>query len=155
MDPYQANALAVGGYAKAIRQALLKLGMRRCSVRLVYRQTEAPVKSHRLDWYTSFWRWFEALWMAHRKGAEFLYEDFCARTEALRLTEEAYAENPDDRLAECERERADLIQAALRREDPHLLIEMTKKVIVAERRYLASLIREGNQQRTLRARRIA
>lgn len=82
MQPYEANKLAVAGRTQAVRRALKALGMRRCSLRLV--QYQFKPGETRLDYYSLFWRWFRALWMAHRKGAEFLFQDFCARVERLR-----------------------------------------------------------------------
>jgi hypothetical protein len=125
---HEANRVALGDRAKAVRLALLGLGMRRCSERLVrYQCEERPL---RLDWYGLFWRWFSALWVAHHPGAEFLYEDFTARVEALqrlRAEQEALAagrtaaeeERDSWRLAEIDerarslREEADSAQARL------------------------------------------
>lgn len=155
MQTHEANGRAIGDYAKAIRLALLELGMRRCSVSLVYRQAKAPVKSHRLDWYSAFWRWFKALWIAHRQGAEALYEDFCARVEALRLSEEKLDIDADEQLARCESENSDIIRARMRRDNTRRLIDETEQAIVEQRRYLAILMAIEERERARRGNRAA
>jgi hypothetical protein len=112
LSTHDANRIAVGHCAKAVRLALLKLGMLRCSLQLVYRQCEA--ESLRPSWYCLCVRWFAALFMANREGAEFLFEDFRARFEALR----ARAAPPPapgwfDQLARCERAHSEAVCAAL------------------------------------------
>jgi len=133
----EANRLAVGHHAKAVRLALLRLGMRRCSVRLVrYQCEESPL---RLDWYGLFWRWFKALWRAHRPGAEFLLEDFCSRVEALRLEDDCQAGDWYEQIAECAREHGEALQAAIQRRDPLAIRRELAESIAAERRLLAML----------------
>ena len=110
MQTYEANLIALGGCAKSIRAALKKLGMRRCSLRLVYYQCSP--RDLRLDWYGVFWRWCEALWLANREGAEFLFEDLFARICALRSSAPTTPLDLDSHLAMCEREHSDIIRAA-------------------------------------------
>jgi hypothetical protein len=133
----EANRLAVGPHAKAIRLALLRLGMRRCSVRLVRYQCEESAS--RLDWYGLFWRWFTALWRAHRSGAEFLFEDFCSRVEALRREDSRSPGDWFEQIAECAREHGEALQAAIQRRDPLAIRRELAESIAAERRLLAML----------------
>jgi hypothetical protein len=117
LTPPEANRVAARGHSPAIARELKRLGMQRCSESLVKRQWEDdPLRP---SWYACFWRWFLALWMAHREGAEFLYEDFLARVAALRRTEtnEATADDFFAQLAVCEDEHSDIIRAALKRKD--------------------------------------
>ncbi len=133
----EANRLAVGSSAKAVRLALLRLGMRRCSERLVrYQCEERPL---RLDWYGLFWRWFLALWQAHRSGAEFLFEDFCSRVEALRREDGHPIGDWYEQIAECAREHGEAIQAAIQRRDPQAIRRELAESIAAERRLLSML----------------
>jgi hypothetical protein len=132
----EANRLALGSSAKAVRLALLRLGMRRCSVRLVrYQCEERPL---RLDWYGLFWRWFLALWSAHRSGAEFLFEDFCSRVEALRR-EGGHSGDWYEQIATCAREHGEALQAAIQRRDAQAIRRELAESIAAERRLLAML----------------
>ena len=141
----EANRLAVGSHAKAVRLALLRLGMRRCSVRLVrYQCEERPL---RLDWYGLFWRWFRALWGAHRDGAEFLYEDFCSRVEALRREETGPASDWYEQIATCAREHGEALQAAIQRRDPLAIRRELSESIAAERRLLAMLSEREDEAR--------
>ncbi|HWW74722.1 MAG TPA: hypothetical protein VNZ44_04950 [Pyrinomonadaceae bacterium] len=141
----EANRLAVGPYAKAVRLALLRLGMRRCSVRLVRYQCEQnPLRP---DWYGLFWRWFKALWQAHRSGAEFLYEDFCSRVEELRRADTTSHSDWYAQIAECAREQGEALQAAILRRDPAAIRRELSESIAAERRLLAMLAeREASAQ---------
>jgi hypothetical protein len=141
----EANRLAIGAHAKAVRLALLRLGMRRCSVRLVRYQCEE--NSLRPDWYGLFWRWFSALWAAHRPGAEFLYEDFCSRVEALRREEAGPAGDWLEQIAECAREHGEALQAAIQRRDPLAIRRELAESIAAERRLLAMLAERGEEAR--------
>jgi hypothetical protein len=136
----EANRLAVGSHAKAVRLALLRLGMRRCSVRLVRYQCEES--SLRRDWYGLFWRWFRALWTAHRGGAEFLFEDFCSRVEALRR-EDVHAGDWYEQIATCAREHGEALQAAIQRRDPQAIRRELAESIAAERRLLAMLTEQS------------
>ena len=134
----EANRLAVGPHAKSIRLALLRLGMRRCSERLVRYQCEQnPL---RLDWYGLFWRWLQALWLAHRAGFDFLFEDLCARVAALRDSE---APPPAcdwyEQIATCAREHGEALQAAIQRRDPAAIQRELAESIAAERRLLVML----------------
>jgi hypothetical protein len=133
----EANRLAVGDRAKSIRLALLRLGMRRCSDRLVrYQCEERPL---RLDWYGLFWRWFRALWSAHRTGAEFLYEDFCSRVDALRREGGHSSGDWYEQIATCAREHGEALQAAIQRRDPLAIRRELIESIAAERRLLSML----------------
>jgi len=133
----EANRLAVSTHAKAVRLALLRLGMRRCSERLVRYQCEE--NTLRLDWYGLFWRWFRALWAAHRGGAEFLFEDFCSRVEALRREDGHSPADWYEQIAECAREHGEALQAAIQRRDPQAIRRELAESIAAERRLLAML----------------
>ena len=137
----EANRLAVGTHAKSVRLALLRLGMRRCSVRLVRYQCEE--NASRLDWYALFWRWFRALWAAHRPGAEYLFEDFCSRVEALRREGDGPAGDWYEQIAECAREHGEALQAAIQRRDPLAIRRELAESIAAERRLLAMLSERG------------
>lgn len=136
-----ANRLAARGHTAAVARALKRLGMRRCSESLVRRQWDEHATQ--ASWYCCFWRWFEALWLAHRKGAESLFEDFCARVEALRR-----AETPDvgrdwfEQLAICAREQSQALQAAIRRHDEAAIRRELSESIAAERMLLAMLDRQ-------------
>ena len=133
----EANRLAVGSSAKAVRLALLRLGMRRCSVRLVrYQCEENPLRP---DWYGLFWRWFCALWQAHRGGAEFLFEDFCSRVEALRREDTRQPSDWYEQIATCAREHGEALQAAIQRRDAQAIRRELAESIAAERRLLAML----------------
>jgi hypothetical protein len=133
----EANRLAVGSHAKTVRLALLRLGMRRCSVRLVRYQCEE--NALRPDWYGLFWRWFKALWRAHRAGAEFLFEDFCSRVEALRREDHHSPADWYEQIAECAREHGEALQAAIQRRDASAIRRELAESIAAERRLLAML----------------
>ncbi|HEY0005929.1 MAG TPA: hypothetical protein VGB17_14200 [Pyrinomonadaceae bacterium] len=137
MQPYEANLIAIGGFAKAIRLALLKLGMRRCSLQLIHRQAEAPIPAVRLSWYCAFWRWFLALWMAHRQGAEFLFEDFCARVQALRDMDDLQSASAAELLAEADGEHGDIVRAAFLNEETDKLMREIAEDIVVKRKLLA------------------
>lgn len=139
MDTAEANRLAVGGFTHAVCRALKSLGMRRCSARLV--QYQFNPDELRRDWYGLFWRWFRALWIARREGAEFLFEDFCSRVAALREEPEASDADYGSQLARCESEHSELIRAALLGEDPERIRKHVLESIAAHRRLLAVLSR--------------
>lgn len=113
----EANALAARGHSASLARALKRLGLKRCSERSVRYQYEAGAR--RPSYYCLFWRWFQALWLVNRKGAEFLYEDFTARVEALRAAEASEAPARDwlEQVAACAREHSEAISAALLRRD--------------------------------------
>lgn len=139
MFPYEANRIAVAGHAKAVAEALRRLG-KRCSVRWVNRQCEPSVDVVRPDYYGAFWRWFEALWLAHRPGAEFLFEDFRARVLALRARDDAPAATDwFEQVAVCAREHSEALQAAIRNHDPAAIRRELAESIAAQRRLLATL----------------
>jgi hypothetical protein len=137
VQPYEANLTAIGGFAKQIRLALLRLGMRRCSVRLVYRQGEAPIRGQRVDYYSAFWRWFQALWLANRAGAEFLYEDFRARVQALRERDLLQHDDWTATVARAVDEGADSIREAILDRDPQAIRKELVEDIAIKRRLLA------------------
>lgn len=137
MDTAEANRVAVGGFTHAVCRALKSLGMRRCSARLV--QYQFKPEELRLDWYGLFWRWFRALWIARREGAEFLFEDFCSRVASLREGSEVLDADYSYQLARCELEHSNVIRAALRGEDPSLIRSGLLESIAASRRLLAVL----------------
>lgn len=139
MQTHEANRRAVGGRAKQVRLALLKLGMRRCSDRLVrYQCEQTPLRA---DWYALFWRWFRALWVANREGAEFLYEDFSARVESLRR-----ADTPPtccwlEQVAKCEQEHSEALRAAILAGDQAAIRSEVSDAIREYRQLLAMIER--------------
>lgn len=137
MDTTHANRVAIGDRAKAVREALLTLGMRRCSLQTVYNQ--AKTRPLRLDWYGLFWRFFRALWLGNRAGAEFLYEDFKARVEALRVAE-VPAEDEDWRslVCACSDEHAEAIREAIVAEDYPRIVKESAEAVTAYRRLIAA-----------------
>lgn len=138
METYEVNRAAVAGHAKAVRLALKQLGMRRCSLQLVYRQCEAS--AFRLDWYKCFRRWFEALWLANRGGAEFLFENFRAWFEGLRMDAAGCGAGEwYESLARCEREHSEAVQAAILNHDAALIRRELTEAIAAMREQLALL----------------
>ena len=144
----EANRAAVGPHAKAVRLALLRLGMRRCSERLVHYQCEESTL--RLDWYGLYWRWLRALHLANPSGAEFLFEDLRARFSALNQGSELAAACWYEQLAECEREHSEAIRAAILDRDPRLIRKEIAEAISALRRQLALLdARESRESREL------
>ena len=146
LTTHEANRLAIGGRAKAVREALLSLGMRRCSLRLVHYQAEA--RPLRLDWYGLYWRWLRALSLANPSGADFLFEDLRSRFTALREGECLAAACWYEQLAECEREHSEAIRAAILDRDPRLIRKEIAEAISALRRQLALLdAREGRESR--------
>ena len=87
-----------------------------------------------------FWRWFQALWLAHRKGAESLFEDFCARVEALREAETPRA--PREwfaQVASCARAHGEVLAAAAERRDA-AAIRRAVSTSIAEQRELILLL---------------
>lgn len=148
MLTWEANRLAVGPHAKAVRLELLRGGMRRCSVRLVHYQCEeSPL---RLDWYGLYWRWLRALHLANPSGADFLFEDLRSRFTALREGNELACACWYEQLAECEREHSEAIRAAILDRDPRLIRKEISEAISALRRQLALLdAREGSESQSL------
>ena len=148
LTTHEANRLALGDRAKAVREALLSLGMRRCSLRLVHYQTEP--RPLRLDWYGLYWRWLRALDLANPVGADFLFEDLRARFSALRQGNELAAACWYEQLAECEREHSEALRAAILDRDPRLIRKEIAEAISALRRQLALLdAREGQGSESL------
>jgi hypothetical protein len=142
LTTHDANRLALGGSAKAVREALLSLGMRRCSLRLVHYQAEP--RPLRLDWYGLYWRWLRAVWLANPPGGEFLFEDLRSRFAALREGDHLARACWYEQLAECEREHSEAIRAAILDRDPRLIRKELSEAISAMRRQLALLeAREG------------
>ena len=148
LTTHEANRLALGGRAKAVREALLSLGMRRCSLRLVHYQAEP--RPLRLDWYGLYWRWLRALHLATPLGADFLFEDLRSRFTALREGSELARACWYEQLAECEREHSEAIRAAILDRDPRLIRKEISEAISALRRQLALLdAREGAESQRL------
>lgn len=142
MLTHEVLKLAVGDSAKGLREALRALG--KCvSLRWVYYLTEPPADVRRPNPYGSFLLLFEALWRAHRKGAEFLFEDFCARVTTLREPATPQHDTPDwyEQLAICAREQSEALQAAIRRHDDAAIRRELSESIAAERTLLALLDR--------------
>jgi hypothetical protein len=144
MRTYEANALAIKESAKAIREALLHLGMRRCSLRLVHYQAEAPTKTRR-DWYALFWRWFLAIWIANRPGAEFLLEDFEARVLALRERENLSDSNWAQAVARCSDKHAHAIREAILNSDAAAIKKAGAQAITAYRTLLSIVEARGER----------
>ena len=145
LTTHEANGHAARGHAPSLVRALKRLGMRRCSEHLVKRQWDDP---DRPSWYCLFWRWFEALWLAHRSGAEFLFEDFCARVAALRQAEEpAVGRDWYEQLSICAREQSEALQEAIRRHDDAAIRRELAESIAAERQLLAMLDRPAAEAR--------
>ncbi|HEV2704943.1 MAG TPA: hypothetical protein VGV59_03405 [Pyrinomonadaceae bacterium] len=136
MHTHEVNRAAVGDSAKAVCAALDHLG-KRCSVRWVNLQCEAPVDVKRVNYYEAFLRWFEALWLARREGAEFLFEDFCARVEALRAGDRHDPTDWYEQLARCEEEHCQAIKAAILNRDMAAIRRELAEDIAAKRRLLA------------------
>lgn len=143
LTTYDANRAAVGPHAKQVREQLLDLGMQRCSLTLVYRQCDTG--ADRPSWYCLFLRWFTALWLAHREGAELLFEDFLSRVAALRDQSEARRDDAAGRLAAdlelAEAEHSDIVRARFRGDDLRRLRQEVVEDIAAKRRLVATLTR--------------
>lgn len=146
MHTYEANRVAVGGHTRRVRDALLGLGMSRCSLRLVQHQfTRDPLRP---SWYCLFWRWFQALWVAHRAGAEFLFEDFVARVEALRAAERGGpCPGWPQQVARCVRECGEAVESAVLADDDARLRKEVSEAIVELRRLLAMSSAKGAARR--------
>ena len=147
MHTYEANRTAVGGRTQAVRRALKRLGMRRCSEALVERQWKPPVPGISISWYCSFWRWFEALWIANRSGAEFLFEDFRSRVLALRAEDDLAAADWYEELSNCEREHSEAVQAAiLNRDYQRIKVEISEAITALRKLRAIVEAREQKQQ---------
>lgn len=147
MHTWEVNRIAVGGCAKAVAEALRKLG-KVCTTRWVNLQCEAPLDVRRTDYYGAFWRWFEALFVANRDGAEFLHEDLCARVQAMRDFEDLATGCDREQLARCNQEHSDIISAALLDGSTAKLKREIMEAIVANRRLLAMIVaREAREAR--------
>src|SRR5215204_4894387 len=113
LSTIDANREAARGNSAGLARALKRLGMQRCSERSVRYQYEP--RAHRPSWYCCFWRWLEALWLAHRPGFDFLVEDFNARVAALREAEAPHgARDWYEQLSVCAREQSEALQVAIR-----------------------------------------
>lgn len=148
MHTWEVNRTAVGDCAKAVCEALRKLG-KRCSVRWVNLQCEAPLDVNRTDYYAAFWRWFEAVFVANRDGAEFLFEDFRARVQAMRDFEDLATGDWRQQIALCQDEHSHIISAALLEGCTARLKREIKEDIAAKRRLLAMI--EAHEERPARA----
>ena len=139
----EANALAARGHSARLVRALKKLGLQRCSERSVRYQYEGG--AHRPSWYCLFWRWLQALFLANRKGFDFLVEDFNARVAALRDGEPQHgARDWYEQLSICAKEQSEALQAAIRRHDDAAIVRELSESIAAERKLLAMLVRQGH-----------
>jgi hypothetical protein len=138
MDSWQVNRIAVGACAKAVAEALRKLG-KRCSVRWVNRQCEPPQDVTRSNYYEAFLRWFEAVFIANRPGAEFLFEHFCAFVQSLRDFEDLASADLQHQFARCEGEHSDIIRAALLSGDTGQLQREIVEDIAEKQRLLAMI----------------
>jgi hypothetical protein len=136
LETWQANQLAVGDAAKAVCLALSRLG-KRCTLRWIYRQCQPTNETSSLDYYGSFWRWFEALWRGNRQGAEFLFEDFRSRVLALREGDDLSAADWYAEVALCEGEHSEAIRAAILNRDVSAIKKELSEDIAAKRRLLA------------------
>lgn len=145
METFEINRAAVGGSAKAVRLALKQQGMRRCSLQLVYRQCKAALH---LDWYGVFLRWFTALWLANREGAEFLLSDFLARVARLRESDAPACWR--EQMAACQTEHSDVVCAALVNDLARMRRE-TVEAIAAKQRLVVTLDRLLDERRETRA----
>lgn len=133
-----ANRVAARGHSAGLTRALKRLGMRRCSERRVRYQYEAGAL--RPSWYCLFWRWVEALWLVNRPGAEFIFEDFRSRFEALRRSQASPpATDWVAQVARCARESGQAIAAAAERRDAATVRREVTESIVAQRDLLALL----------------
>lgn len=140
LSTLDANRVAARGHSAGLTRALKRLGMRRCSERLVRYQYEPG--AGRLDWYALFWRWLEALWLVNREGFDFLFEDLCARVAALRDAETpGVGRDYYEQLSICAREQSEALQAAIRRHDDGAIRRELAESIAAERKLLAMLDR--------------
>jgi hypothetical protein len=144
LTTFEANGHAARGHAPSLVRALKRLGMRRCSESLVKRQWQPDPQ--RPSWYYLFVRWFTALWMVHRAGAEFLFEDFCARVAALRGTA-APSRDYFEQVALCAREHGEALAAAVERRDAATVRRELMESIAAERELLAMLDRPARPVR--------
>ncbi|MDQ1610310.1 MAG: hypothetical protein QOG00_241 [Pyrinomonadaceae bacterium] len=139
MHTWQVNRIAVGAHAKAVCEAFRKFG-KRCSVRWINRQCEASKDVRRTDYYGAFWLWFEAIYVANREGAEFLFEDFRARVQSLRDLEALAMADVPTQVARCNDEHADVIRAAILGDDSERL-EREIAEAIAEKRMLLAMIK--------------
>jgi hypothetical protein len=144
MQTFEANRVAVGDAAKAVHAALRALGYAR-SVRWVYRQTEAPRDVAKLDFYGAFWRWYHALWLANRQGADFLIEDLLSRARALRDFDSLTAADWYEAVADCEGEHSEAVRAAILNRDAAAIKKELSEAITAYRRLLAMVEARSEQ----------
>ena len=132
METTDANFIAVDGRTQAVARALKRLGMRQCSARLV--QYQFKPRPTRPDWYGAFWRWFRAIWVAHRAGAEFLFEDFCAKVSALRDADLPHAQPPvTAQVEKCQYRNHRFVAAYIRGDGDDSLIREAVEGIVEMR----------------------
>jgi AcrR family transcriptional regulator len=147
---YEVNRAAVGPAAKAVREALIQLGMRQCSLRTVYYQCE--LRELRLDWYGGFYRWVEALYLANRQGAEFLIEDVLARFESLRASRPP-AFDWHELVARCEEAHSQSMLAVIRNQDIGTLAPCLTNAVAAHRDLLSAA--RARLEETAAVRRVA
>lgn len=131
---------AVGDNAKGLREALRALG-KRVSLRWVYYLTQPPADVRRPNPYGAFLLLFEALWRAHREGAEMLFEHFLSFVATLRDRDgEGEADLASD-LEAAEREHSDIVRARFRGDGLDRLHAEIVEDIAAKRRLLATVTR--------------
>lgn len=140
LSTFDANRVAARGHSAGLTRALKRLGMRRCSERLVRYQYEPA--AGRPSYYCMFMRWVEALFVVNRAGFDFLVEDFCARVAALRESDApSCGRDWYEQLAICAREQSEALQEAIRRHDDAAIRRELAESIAAERKLLAMLDR--------------
>lgn len=135
MDTHTANLTALSGFAEKVREALKELGMRRCSIRLVYRQCE-ECDTH-LNWSQLFRRWVAAVRRAHHAGADLIVNDFNGWYESLCAGEELLACDWEGAVDACVDEHGDVIKEAIRADDMEAVVRESSEAITAYRRLIA------------------
>jgi hypothetical protein len=137
---FEANRIAVGPNAKQVREQLLKLGMRRCSLQLIYRQCDAG--SLRPSWLCLCVRWLTAIAMVDYESAVGLLEAMGASIEHLRPARtHRRARDWFEQIAHCAREHGEALQAAIQRHDRAAIRRELAESIEAQQELLAMLDR--------------
>ncbi|MCA1615019.1 MAG: hypothetical protein LC795_15480 [Acidobacteria bacterium] len=141
LSTHDANRAAARGHSAGLARALKRLGMRRCSERLVRYQYEPGAA--RPSYYCLYWRWLQALFVANRAGFDFLFEDLCARVAELRGAA-APARGYFEQVAVCAREHGEALAAAAERRDRDAIRRELTESIAAERELLSMLDRPAH-----------
>jgi hypothetical protein len=147
MHAHEVLKLAVGDHAKGVREALRALG-KRVSLRWVYYLTEPPADVRRLNPYGAFLLLFEALWRAHREGAELLFEHFLSFVAALRDRGGCGDGDLAADLERAEREHSDIVRARFRGDGLDRLHAEIVEDITAKRRLLVTVTRLRAEERS-------